>query len=75
MTSMVAWKASSPPASKALFQPRTVGSWSSLGLPAMISFIAPMPSEWSATTSQSSGRESLNGSPCEVITSSPRAKR
>ena len=35
----------------------------------------PMPSEWSATTRKSSGRESFTGCPLEAVTSSPRAKR
>ena len=34
-----------------------------------------MLSEWSATTSQSRGRESFTGIPLEAITSSPRANR
>ena len=35
----------------------------------------PMPSEWSATTMKSSGRESFARCPLEAITSSPLAKR
>ncbi len=75
MMSIVALSAVSPPAFTRWFQSLTVGSLNSDALPATISFIAPIPSEWSATTSQSRGRESLTLSPCDVVTSSPRANR
>jgi len=45
------------------------------GEPAAMSCTMPIPSEWSATTNQSSGRESFTGCPLEATTSSPRANR
>ena len=45
------------------------------GLPALISLIVPMASEWSVIATQSSGRPSFTGCPDVETTSSPRANR
>ena len=57
------------------YQSLPCGSDKMLGLPAKRSAKKPTLSEWSDTTSQSSGRDSLTGVPVDATTSSPRAKR
>ena len=75
MASREASSPSLPPLAIMSCQRLTVGSASISGLPACTSLIVPMPSEWSATATQSSARCSLAGWPPEALTSSPIAKR
>ena len=51
------------------------GSAMMSGAPPTSSGKKPKPSEWSATTRKSSGRESFTGCPVFEVTSSPRANR
>ena len=55
------------------YQSLPVGSARRSGFPASRSGKNPMLSEWSATTSQSSGRDSFTGTPVEAMTSSFRS--
>ena len=54
---------------------RPCGSAMMAGSPPTISGKKPKPSEWSATTRKSSGRESFTGCPVFEVTCSPRANR
>ena len=57
------------------FHFRPCGSAMIVGSPPTMSGKKPKPSEWSATTRKSSGRESFTGCPLFDVTSSPRANR
>ena len=75
MISIVVFMPSSMPAFICWFQRLAVGSVISFGLPTSTSLMTPSASEWSATTSQSSGRDSRTGWPVLDLISSPRARR
>ena len=75
MSSMTAALASAGPLANMSCHFLSVGSFINSGLPALISVITPIMSEWSATATQSSGVPSLTGCPLLAVTSSPRAKR
>ena len=65
-TSYAAFMPVSPPTLIASCHPLTSDRSGARGSPSTISSITPIASEWSATTSQSSGRLSLTGSPVEA---------
>ena len=67
--------ACSPPARTMSCQRRPFGSDRTSGSPATSRGKKPMPSEWSATTRKSSGRERRTGCRVAEISSSPLAKR
>ena len=75
ISSIVAFSASVGLAANMSCQRLIVGSVIISALPPLISEITPIPSEWSAITTQSSGVPSLTGWPLVDTTCSPRAKR
>jgi hypothetical protein len=75
INSSVAVVAPSPPCENSSNQRAPCLVWVMTGAPATKSVAKPIMSEWSATTSQSSGRPSFAGRPVDEVTCSPLAKR